>query len=183
MNKTITHAEFVKKYDGKFYNYDNAYWPECVDEFKWYYRDVKWFIIKVALGTAYNYWVNLEKTWLVRTDNPKEGDAVFSKYRQGKVELGHVGIFVRFGTVWGVKGVYQFDQLGDGAPNVGKEKPCKTRWYPLTQIYGYGTLPETDEAELRVQAVVRELGLKQPSKVLPYTQYQICLIISRLLKK
>lgn len=172
----MIHKDFIAQWDGEFYNYDTVYWPECVDLFKGYYRDIKWYIITVALGTAYNYWLNLEKTGLIRTDNPKEGDTVFSKYKQGNVELGHVGIFDRFGTVWGIKGLYQFDQLGDGAPNVGKEKPCKLRWYPLSKIYGYGTLP--NEVDERVQRFVKKYKLQQPSKTESYSQYDTCIILS-----
>lgn len=175
----MNHQDFTTLYNGKFYNYDNAYWPECVDLFKGYYRDVKGYIITVALGTAYNYWLNIEKTGLVRTDNPKEGDSVFSKFAIWNTEYGHVGIFERFGTVWGIKGWYQFDQLGDWEPNVGKEKPCKSRWYPLHKLYGYATLP--DDVDARVQRLVKELGLNEPSKTKSYSQYDTCIIISKAL--
>lgn len=131
----------------------------------------------MALGTAYNYWLNIEKTGLVRTEAPIEGDAVLSRYSQGGVEMGHVGIFEKFATVSGVHGWYQFDQLGNGAP-VGGESPCKSRFYPFSKLYGYATLP--DDTDARVQRFVKEMKLKQPSKMKVYSQYDMCIILSKM---
>lgn len=172
----MNHTDFTTLYTGKYYNYDNAYWPECVDLFKGYYRDVKWYIITVALGTAYNYWLNIEKTGLVKTVSPKEGDAVFSKFKIWTVEYGHVGIFEKYGHENGVDGWYQFDQLWDWEPNIGKEKPCKSRFYPFSKLYGYATLP--DNVDARVQRFVKKYKLQQPSKTKNYSQYDTCIILS-----
>lgn len=68
----MNHTDFTTLYNGKYYNYDSAYGPECVDLFKGYYRDVKGYIVTATLGTAYNYWLNIEKTGLVKTTEPKE---------------------------------------------------------------------------------------------------------------
>lgn len=173
----MNHTEFIKIWNNKYYNYDTVYWPECVDLFKGYYRDVKSYVISVALWTADNYFKNIEKTGLVRTDKPKEWDVVFSKYKQGKVELWHVGIFERYDSLNWVSGWYQFDQLGNWEV-VGGESPCKSRFYPDSKLNWFATL--TDEVEERVQRFVTKYYLKQPSKEKPYTQYETCIILSKI---
>lgn len=171
----MLHNEFVKTWNNKYYNYDTVYWPECVDLFKWYYRDVKNYVIKVALWTALNYWNNIEKTGLIKTKEPKEWDAVFSTY----LNYGHVGIFERFATVNWTDGWYQFDQLGNWEVVWG-ESPCKSRFYPFYKLLGYATLKQVDEVDERVQRFVTKYGLKQPSKEKPYTQYETCIILSKI---
>lgn len=130
----MEHKKFLEKYDWKFYNYDTVYWPECVDLFKGYYRDVKLFTINVSLGAAKNYWKYIEKAGFTRTTTPVQWDATFTDYTQ----WWHVGIFERF---WknGVEWFYQFDQIGNWE-KVGGEKPCKLRFYPMSKLLWFATI-------------------------------------------
>ncbi len=134
-NIYMKHDAFIKEYDWKPYNYDQVFWPECVDLFKGYYRDVKDYRINVSLGTAKNYWTSIEKAGFTRTKYPVEGDAAFSTY----LDMGHVGIFIRFWTSKWVEGWYQFDQLWNGE-KVWGEKPCKIRFYPMSKLLWFATI-------------------------------------------
>jgi hypothetical protein len=171
----MEHKKFLEQYDWKFYNYDTAYWPECVDLFKGYYRDVKEYRINVSLWSAKNYWISIEKAGFTRTTTPVQWDAAFSDYTQ----WWHVGIFERFWTLWWVKWFYQFDQLGNWE-KVWGEKPCKLRFYPMSKLLWFATINKPDPTDKIVNDFADKYDIKWRSKTEPYTQYETLIILYRI---
>ena len=134
----ITHKEFLRTWNWKYYNYDAVYGSECVDLFKGYSRDVSWKIITVSLWAAKNYYNDSDKWWGIKTNTPLQWDFAFTDYTQ----WWHVGIFDHF-ELWG-KYFWQFDQIGNW-PVVWGEKPCKLRRYPISKLLWYVTYKTMEE--------------------------------------
>lgn len=136
----MIHEDFIKEWTWKPYNYDQSYGPECVDLFKWYSRDVKWIIIKVALWAAKDYYIGCEKYWAIKTINPEKWDFAFTKY----TEWWHVWIFDHFEPGWLF--FWQFDQLWNWE-QVWWEKPPKLRKYPIKDLYWFVSYKKNTEEE------------------------------------
>jgi len=170
--------EFVQKYNSssKPIDYDNAYGGECIDLIKYLFHEVYW-VRPWAIGNADQLFVDkhkfLTKQWFTQIKGSKDlqyWDIIFLKtaniYR-------HVGIFLE--DKW--LHVEIFDQIGNG-DKVGGELPPRIRTYAKTIVMGVW---RSDIVQKRVEAFVKKHGLKEPSKTESYTEYETCIILSKII--
>jgi len=75
-----------------------------------------------------------------------------------------------------------FDQIGNG-DKVGGELPPRARIYNKSIVFRAWRLNinESDIIDKRVNEFVEKHGLKKPSKTESYTQYEICMILSKII--
>lgn len=92
----MNHAEFCKKYIGKNIDFDNAYWFQCVDLPRQYWKDMS-YTIWAFWWSAWNGWKTgcpFDKTWKKIVYKPwlipKEWDILF--WNENRCKNGHVAI-------------------------------------------------------------------------------------------
>lgn len=179
----ITFDQFVQKYKSspKPIDYDNAYGGECLDLIKYLFHEVYW-VRPWKIGNADQLFVDkykfLTKQWFTQIKGSKDlqyWDIIFLKtaniYR-------HVGIFLE--DKW--LNVEIFDQIGNG-DKVGGELPPRIRQYKKTIVMGAWrlNLNESDIIDKRVEDFAKAHGINPPSKTESYTQYETCIILSKII--
>lgn len=176
----MNHKDFISKYTGQLVDIDHVFWAECIDLMKQYCLDVYWVPPKQA-GNAVEAWKNkywyFDQNWqYIEWDSPKQWDIVFINTSS---EYEHVGIGHKLNELT----VQIFDQIGNGSP-VGWEKPCNLRLYPRKNILGYWRRKDkdVDEIEKRVDDFSKKWGIVGKSKTKWYSQFEILVILSKILK-
>ncbi|GIW70240.1 MAG: hypothetical protein KatS3mg101_0987 [Patescibacteria group bacterium] len=93
----MTFEEFIKKYDGKGIDYDNAFSTQCVDLYRQYVKEVLGFPQSPAVEGAKDIWDTYLPEYYDRVENtpygvPEKGDIVIWGTKVGK--YGHVAVFI-----------------------------------------------------------------------------------------
>jgi hypothetical protein len=132
----MTLQEFVKKNEGKFLDWDGAYGNQCTDLFRFYVRDVLNLPQSPAVQGAADIWTTYLKDHYERIYNtpsatPQAGDIVIWNRKYGP--YGHVAIALS-------SDVFEkpfSNTLTCFSQNDPVGKPCITRTYKYTNIYGW----------------------------------------------
>lgn len=106
----MTHAQFIKKWDGKGIDYDGAYGYQCVDLARQYMKDVHGVLGTQLVGdTAYKCFLNghpdYEQIENKIGNEPEQGDIIFWNTSVGP--SGHVAVY---DSNWGKLQFNSFDQ-------------------------------------------------------------------------
>ena len=90
----MTLKEFIKKYDGKLVDWDNAYGAQCVDLYRQYCKEVLEVPQSPPVKGAKDIWNNYVKELVAFKNTPDgvpvEGDIVI----WGNGTYGHVAVFI-----------------------------------------------------------------------------------------
>lgn len=176
----MNHAEFCRDFIGKRIDYDGVFLYQCVDLARFYAEHVLGNKIGAFGGSAYTGWLNtawtfnelwekvVYKKWLF----PKQGDIIFFDKTTSN-PYGHVAVVDTRTTM--------IEQNGGRGSGSGTGDDA-IRFNDIRTCLGWYTLKKNDEVEKRVDKFVKTYGLKDPSKTEGYTQYETCIIISKVLK-
>ena len=93
----MTFEEYIKKYDGKFIDYDQNFGPQCTDNYRQYVKEVLGYPQSPPVEGAKDIWNSYLPEYFKRIENtpmgvPEKGDVVIFGTTLGK--YGHVSIFV-----------------------------------------------------------------------------------------
>ena len=129
-------SEFIKKYNGKFVDFDGKFGNQCVDLARQFIREFLGLKQPAGVEGAKDLFYNFEKdpnlyqqfTKIKNTLTfiPQAGDIVIWSEKYGA--YGHIAICTGKGTVW------SFETLSQNDPH---NSPCILKTYTYSKVLGF----------------------------------------------
>lgn len=178
----MNHNEFCVQFISHRIDYDGVFGYQCVDLARYYCEHVLWNKIGAFWGSAYTGWLNkvgtFNELWTKieykKSLKPKQGDIIFFKPTDGNIH-GHVAVVDTPKTLIEQNG-WRWSGSGTGDDSI--------RFHDInfSNCLWWYSLVWDDTVEKRVAKFVKTYWLKEPSKTEPYTQFETCIIFSKVLK-
>ena len=171
----MNHDLIIARWVGQRYRETIALWYQCVAWTKKYYEERYWIKNLFFWGSAVNGWNgkgNLDD-YFSRVPTPQQGDMAFYKPTLTN-EYGHVAIVentkeISEQNAWKWTGT----GLWTDAIRIAKAP---------TNLLGYMRWKGTEDVDKRVNDFADKWWISGRSTTKPYTQYEVILILSKILK-